>query len=187
MPKQSTILVFAASNSTTSINQRLALHAGRVLKEELDVSVTLDLLELNDFEMPIYSPEREQESGVPQQAKDFYARIGASDGIIVSYAEYNGNYTAAFKNIFDWCSRIDMKVFQDKPQVVLSTSPGKSGGAGVMAIALKAAPFFGADVKASMSVGRFNEHFDSEAGRLITDSLAVELRDALTKFKAALN
>jgi NAD(P)H-dependent FMN reductase len=128
MSKQSTILVFAASNSTTSINKRLAVHAANVLKNELAASVVIDVLDLNDYEMPICSPERENEIGVPKLAQDFYDRIGAADGLIISFAEHNGHYSAAYKNIFDWCSRINMKVFQDKPQVVLSTSPGKGGG-----------------------------------------------------------
>ncbi|MFT6878218.1 MAG: hypothetical protein ACJAZF_004349, partial [Granulosicoccus sp.] len=35
MSQQSTILVFAASNSATSINKLLAVHAGNVLKDDL--------------------------------------------------------------------------------------------------------------------------------------------------------
>jgi chromate reductase len=187
MSQQSTILVFAASNSATSINKLLAVHAGNVLKDDLDASVDIDILDLNDFEMPIYSPAREKEGGVPQLAQDFYGRIGAADGLIISYAEHNGQYSAAFKNIFDWCSRINVKVFQDKPQVVLSTSPGKRGGAGVMAVALGAAPYFGADVKGSLSIGPFSEHFDVEADRLVTPELASSLRDVLSALKAALD
>lgn len=185
MSKQSTILVFAASNSTTSINKRLAVHAANVLKNELAASVVIDVLDLNDYEMPIYSPERENESGVPKLAQDFYNRIGAADGLIISFAEHNGHYSAAYKNIFDWCSRINMKVFQDKPQVVLSTSPGKGGAANVLAVAIGAAPYFGADVKGSLSVGPFAEHFDVGADRLVTPELVSTLHKALSKLKEA--
>jgi chromate reductase len=186
MSQQSSILVFAASNSRASINKRLAVHAGSVLKDELEAPVFIDVLDLNDFEMPIYSPEREKEDGVPQLAQDFYARIGAADGLIISYAEHNGQYSAAFKNIFDWCSRINVKVFQDKPQVVLSTSPGKGGGANVLGVALGAAPYFGADIKGSLSVGPFGEHFDVDAERLVTPELVSALREALSELKVAL-
>mgnify|MGYP001803843157 CR=1 FL=1 len=82
--------------------------------------------------MPIYSIDREQASGIPQQAQDFFAKIGSADALLISYAEHNGFYTAAFKNIFDWCSRVDTKVFQDKPMVILSASLGPNGGAIVL-------------------------------------------------------
>lgn len=182
---KATVLVFAASNSTQSINKRLALHAASVLKDELAAPVRIEPLDLNDYEMPIYSPEREAE-GIPQNAKDFFAKIGAADGLIISFAEYNGSYTAAFKNIFDWCSRIEMKIYQDKPIVALATSPGKRGGQNVLKTVVEAAPFFGADLKGSLSVGPFAEKFDQEAGRLTSPQDALVLREALLALQAAL-
>jgi NAD(P)H-dependent FMN reductase len=187
MPQQSTILAFAASNSADSINKRLASHAAHVMKSELETPINVELLDLNDFEMPIYSPEREKEHGVPQLAQEFYARIGTADGLIISYAEHNGNFTVAYKNIFDWCSRSNQKVFQDKPQVVLSTSPGKGGGARVLSLALESAPYFGADIKGSLSVPSFSENYNKEADRLVEPELASSLRAALLKLKAAIS
>lgn len=184
MSKQPTVLVFAASNSTTSINKSLALHAAQVLQGEL--AVTIETLDLNDFEMPIYSPEREQAGGIPQLAQDFYARIGSADALIISYAEYNGLYTAAFKNIFDWCSRIDMKLYQNKPQIALSTSPGSRGGENVLKVVVDSAQFFGGNLKGSLAVGSFYENFDLEKGQLTDAKLADSLREAVLALKATL-
>jgi len=184
MSKRPTVLVFAASNSTTSVNQMLAMHAAAVLQKEMEVEI--DTLDLNDFEMPIYSPEREKGDGIPQLAQDFYARIGAADGLIISYAEYNGHYTSAFKNIFDWCSRIDRKIYQEKPQLALSTSPGGRGGASVMKVVQEAAKYFGGNIKASLSVGKFYGNFDSEAKQLSDPYLVKSLREAVLELKAAL-
>jgi NAD(P)H-dependent FMN reductase len=33
-------------------------------------------------------------------------------------SEHNENYSAAFKNVFDWCTRINGKVFQKTDAVV---------------------------------------------------------------------
>lgn len=85
------IIVFAGSNSTQSINQQLAIHASSVLQATMETPVEIDVLDLNDYEMPIYSPER-QAADIPQQAQDFFAKIGAADGLIISLAEYNGSY-----------------------------------------------------------------------------------------------
>ena len=57
-------------------------------------------------------------------AKAFLAKIEEADFLVVSLAENNGNYSAAFKNVFDWCSRITVKVFQEKPMLLMATSPG---------------------------------------------------------------
>jgi len=61
---------------------------------------------------------------VPDLAHQFYKKIGEADALLISFAEHNGSYTAVFKNLYDWTSRIDMKVYQDKPVVMLSTSIG---------------------------------------------------------------
>jgi NAD(P)H-dependent FMN reductase len=100
---------------------------------------------------------------------------------MISFAEHNGSYTAAFKNLYDWMSRIDMKVYQGKPVVMLATSPAGRGGAGVLATATSTAPHFGADVRGSLSVPRFHKSFDAEAGRLVDDDLEAQLREVVSK------
>lgn len=111
MSKRSNIVVFTATSSAQSINKRLALHAAKVLQDELAAPVEIEVLDLNDFEMPIYSPEREA-PGILHLAQEFYDKLGSADGVIISFAEHNGTYTAAFKNIFDWTSRVKKKIFQ---------------------------------------------------------------------------
>ena len=176
------ILAFAATNSRNSINKQLVSHAIRVLENEINKTAETELIDLNDYEMPIYSIDRENEGGIPELAKQFYKKIGEADALLISYAEHNGNYTAAYKNIFDWTSRIDVKVFQDKPMMIMSTSPGPGGAASVLKTAKESAPFFGADIKASFSVASFFDVFDSEAGRLVDEELSKTLRDSLTQF-----
>ena len=130
--------------------------------------------------MPLYSSDREAAHGIPDEAHRFYGKIGAADALLISFAEHNGSYTAAYKNLFDWTSRIDMKVYQNKPTVILSTSPGAGGGASVLATAAKSAPFFGADLKASMSVPSFFDNFDGDTGRLSDASLVNDLQATLS-------
>jgi hypothetical protein len=108
------------------------------------------------------------------------AKISGADALLISFAEHNGSYTAAFKNLFDWTSRIDMRVYQDKPTVFLSTSPGPRGGANVLNTAVSAAPHQGADLKASLSVPSIYDNFDFEAGQLSNPDLSNALKEALT-------
>ncbi|MDV4168121.1 NAD(P)H-dependent oxidoreductase [Rhodovulum sp. FJ3] len=167
------ILAFAASNSKTSINKELArFTAGLVPGAEVE------LLDLNDYDLPLYSTDREAEIGVPDAARTFFDKIGAADAVVVSYAEHNGSYTAAYKNLFDWASRIDQKVYQDKPALFLSTSPGPAGAASVLAAAKGSAPFFGVDLRGAVSVGSFYDVYDADTGTITADEVLADLTAA---------
>jgi len=153
------IIAFGASSSKASINKQLATYAANQFQ-----NATVEVLDLNDFEMPIYSVDKEKDNGIPQLAQDFYAKLGTADAIVISFAEHNGAYSAAFKNIFDWTSRINAKTFQEKQVLLLATSPGPRGGSSVLEIAKNRFPFQGAVVKGSFSLPSFNDNFDAEKG-----------------------
>ena len=168
------LLAFAASSSKNSINKQLVHFASSLLE-----GAETEILDLNDYDMPLFSIDRELELGQMPLAAKFLEKIGSSDALLVSFAEHNGSYTAAFKNLYDWCSRINSRVWQDKPMVMLSTSPGQRGGASVLASALGTAPFFGGEVKASLSIPAFNDNFDSASGELTNVELKAKLEEAL--------
>ncbi|MEM6476259.1 MAG: NAD(P)H-dependent oxidoreductase [Pseudomonadota bacterium] len=171
------VLAFAASNSATSINRQLAEYAASLVE-----GAEVDTLNIDDFEMPLYRPDREESGGVPQLAHDFLARIAAADALIVSIAEHNGAYSAAFKNLFDWCSRVGREVWQNKPTVMLSTSPGPGGGGRALDFAVNAAPHFGGNVVGHMAVPKFYEAFAE--GALVDPALDAGLRALVGKLAA---
>lgn len=158
------IIAFGASSSKTSINKKLATYTANQFQ-----NATVELLDLNDYEMPIFSVDKEAETGIPQLAHDFYNKLGTADLIVISFAEHNGAYSAAFKNIFDWASRINSKTFQEKPTLLLATSPGARGGSSVLEIAKNRFPFQGAVVKGSFSLPNFYENFDVASGIINED------------------
>ncbi|MBP6577737.1 MAG: NAD(P)H-dependent oxidoreductase [Chryseobacterium sp.] len=170
------IFAFAGSNSSTSINKQLVKF---VLKSFPDDEV--NLIDLNDYLMPVFSVDLEK-NGFPDEAYQFLKNIEESDIIICSLAENNRSYSAAFKNIFDWCSRINVKVFQNKPMFLMTTSPGGYGGGNVMAEASKFFPQFGADIKETFSLPKFYENFDSENG-IINPELLSDIKLKIQNFK----
>ena len=172
------ITAFAASNSRTSINKSLVQYAAKFLKV-----ADVNLLDLNDFELPVFSEKLEEEIGQPPQAHDFLANIAASDGVLVSFAEHNGNYSATYKNTFDWASRINPKVYQKKPVTIMSTSPGGRGGKGVLSIASSQLPFFDAEVISSFSLPNFYENFDLDKLCITESSLDEELQVVMMDFE----
>lgn len=152
------ILSFGASPSKHSINRRLSKFVAGLF-QNADVTY----LDLNDFEMPIFSVDREHP--IREEALKFAKLIDETDLIVLSLAENNGSFSAAFKNLYDWVSRIpNRKVFNGKKVLLLSTSPGGRGGSSVMEIALKRFPFDGAVIVGSMSLPSFNQNFNDSEG-----------------------
>ncbi len=168
------ILAFAASNSRRSINKQLVRYAASQLE-----GADIEILDLNDYDMPLFSEDKEAEIGQPEQARAFLDKIADSDAVMIAYAEHNGSYTAAYKNIFDWASRIKQKVFQNKPMVLLATSPGPGGAANVLAAASTSAPYFDGEVRATLSVPSFYDNFDVEQGRLSNNEINAQLITAV--------
>jgi NAD(P)H-dependent FMN reductase len=173
------IIAFAGSNSKTSINKQLAIYASSLV-DNVDVTV----LDLNDFELPLYGIDYENDNGIPDNAQKFLNHIKNSDGIILSLAEHNGAYASVFKNIFDWMSRIDGKLWSDKPMLLMATSPGGRGGATVLDIAKGRFPFMGGHIVADFSLPSFNANFSE--GKLINKELSSQLNEAVQSFKAKL-
>jgi NAD(P)H-dependent FMN reductase len=171
------ILAFAGSTSSTSINRELVKFVLKDFQNE-----EINLIDLNDFDMPVFSVDREKK-GFPDEAHQFLKVIEECDVIICSFAEHNKSYSAAFKNVFDWASRINVKVFQNKPMLLLSTSPGGYGGGNVMNTAKTFFPNFGADLKDTFSLPKFYENFDFESGVINPDMLK-DLKDKIENFKS---
>ena len=168
------VLAFAATSSSKSINNQLVRYAASQLEE-----AEVEILNLNDYELPLFSEDRETELGQPELAKIFLDKIGSSDVVIISFAEHNGSYTVAYKNIFDWASRINTKVFQNKPMIMLATSPGPGGAASVLAMATASAPFFDGMVKGNLSIPSFYDNFDLEQGRITNNEIDAQLHTVI--------
>lgn len=174
------ILAFAGSTSSTSRNRELVKYVLKSFKDD-----EINLIDLNDYEMPIFSVDREKK-GYPEEAKKFLKNIEECDAIICSLAEHNKIYSAAFKNIYDWASRIEVKVWQGKPMFVMATSTGGFGGGNVLEHAKKFFPGFGADIKETFSLQKFDENFDLEKGEISNKEFAKELQEKIEDFKKIL-
>ncbi|NJM79457.1 MAG: NAD(P)H-dependent oxidoreductase [Flavobacterium sp.] len=170
------IIAFGASNSSTSINKRLAAYTTTLFKNSV-----VEILDLNDFAIPTYDIDIEKKEGIPRLAKNFNNKIGTADLVIISMAEHNGNYTAAFKSLFDWMSRIDVNLFQNKKMLLLSTSPGQRGASSVLEIAKYRFPRHGALVLDTFSLPNFNTNFDYENSMITNEEFKNKLIEIIKK------
>ncbi|MCG8381115.1 MAG: NAD(P)H-dependent oxidoreductase [Gammaproteobacteria bacterium] len=169
------VLAFAASNSRKSINKDLIRYASTLLPDS-----DVEIIDINDYEMPLYSSDLEEAHGIPEAASRFLDKIAAADALVISYAEHNGNYTVAYKNLFDWASRKNQEVYQSKPIIMLSTSPGAGGAQSVLSLAVESAHFFAGKVMASLSIPEFYKNFDRDEGVLTNPELVAKLEETLS-------
>ena len=170
------IIAFAGSPSKNSSNKKLATYVAHLFK-----NAELEVLDLNDYEMPLFTVDIEKIIGHHPLAQVLLDKIASADFIVLSLAENNSNYSAAFKNVFDWCSMINVKVFQQKPMLLMAASDGKRGGANVLEIAQKALPRYGADIKATFSFPTFYENFDIENGRISNPELDAAIKKIVSE------
>lgn len=174
------LLAFAASSSKQSINKQFAEFAISNLND-----FNTELMDLNDFELPLYSIDREKDHGIPELVGQFAEKLDQADIILIALSEHNGTYTAVFKNLFDWLSRYKLKMFENKKLVLLSTAPGPRGGRGVMDAALLRFPIHGAEILGHFCLPKFQENFEPSRG-IIQEQLRLEFDALLDKVKSQL-
>lgn len=174
------ILAFGASYSNHSINKVFAHYVAQQFAE-----YKLELLDLNVFQLPVFTVDIEKEPTSVEVVNRFIEKLNNADLIIISMAEHNGAYTAAFKNLFDWASRVKAKMFEGKKLFLLSTSDGGRGAIGSLTLAKDRFPRHGAEIVAAFSLPKFYENFNEHNG--VTEPLLKEELEAVIKsVKAAI-
>ncbi|PKH67448.1 NADPH-dependent FMN reductase [Flavobacterium sp. ALD4] len=171
------IIAFGASPSKNSINKKLATYAAGLFENG-----EVEVLDLNSYRMPVFSVDIEEEMGEHPLAQKFLDKIAGANILVVSMAENNGNYSVAFKNVFDWCTRINAKVFQEKPMLLMATSTGAKGGVNVLGIAKDAFPYYGGNIKATFLLPSFDVNFDIENGKISNPEFDKQLKEIVRNF-----
>lgn len=147
------MLSIIASNSKNSIN--------RMVANEINQNVELNILNINQEQVPMYSPELESE-GIPNEIQKIYQEIQKEDHIVIFTPEYNGYTTPFFKNIFDWVSRVQHQFLEQKKVTIISVSPGPSGGSSVRSIMSASLPFFGATQISDYGIGDYYTKLEND-------------------------
>mgnify|MGYP002344451336 FL=1 len=126
-------LVFAGSTRTQSFNRRLAAVAAHMAR---DAGAEVTLLELADFDIPLYNADLET-AGTPADVIRLKEVLDAHPAWVICSPEYNGSYTGLLKNTIDWASSPvaghaewsdGTRPFAGKVVGMLSASNGTLGG-----------------------------------------------------------
>jgi NAD(P)H-dependent FMN reductase len=125
------ILAFAGSSRQHSLNKKL-LKIAVAGAQAAGAAVTL--VDLADFEMPLFNQDLESEQGMPDNAGAFKQLMIAHDGFLIASPEYNGAFSPLLKNTIDWASRSErddeppLVAYRGKTAAIMATSPGGLGG-----------------------------------------------------------
>ncbi len=173
------IITIAGSNSQKSINKSLLTYTTGLLE-----NVEIISIDLNNYLLPIYGVDFEAENSIPTAIKRLDELFDTADGFMVSLAEHNGSYAAVFKNTLDWLSRVNMKVWREKPMLLMATSPGGRGGASVLQSASGYFPFMGARITDTFSLPSFYDNFTN--GEISEESLKRDVHSKVYRFQTSI-
>jgi len=124
------ILALAGSTRKASFNkQLLAVAVGGAVDAGADVTV----VDLADFELPLFNQDLEAERGLPDAAKRLKQLFVDHAGLLIASPEYNSSFTPLLKNTIDWVSRsvpgeAPLSAFTGKTAALVAASPGALGG-----------------------------------------------------------
>lgn len=124
-------LIFAGSARKASTNKQLAALAADTAKA---AGADVTLIDLKDFEMPLYDGDLEADGGLPENAKRLKQLFVEHDGIFMASPEYNSSISPLLKNTLDWVSRPHTEnepplwAYNDKVMAIGSVAPGALGG-----------------------------------------------------------
>jgi chromate reductase len=174
------ILTICASNSEHSINRQLLSWVEQQIE-----GAELQRIDMLDLRLPIFSADWEQSSGAPAVVKHWHSEINKADGLIIACPEHNGLLPAVFKNFIDWLSRSEgnnTSIFGgDKPVMLISTSPGRRGGATNLDTLESLLKRWGGVLSGRYSLGSFHQNFsDGVLERVAAEQLKIELEAFLS-------
>lgn len=176
-----TILAFAGSNSSTSINHSLVGYTASLVKD-----YEVRLLDMVNHPFPMYSEDNEKENGFSDLLLSLMDTIRNSKGLVIAVNEHNSYPSAYFKNLMDWLSRVDSKFLADKQIFLMSTSPGGRGAIGALEVADKMLTRFNGTVVEKFSLPKYGQNFNSQRG-IINNELAATHQEKLNSFLSSLS
>jgi len=129
-----TILAFAGSNSSTSINFQLVRYSASFIEEHKVKSMNMA-----NYPFPMYSEDYEKENGYSNSLIEVKNEIQNADGL-------------------------DRDFIKDKKILLMSTSPGKRGAIGAHEVVKSMFTRFGAATIIGFSLPSFHQNFEDRKG-----------------------
>ena len=149
------ILVASSGN-----NMKLALKLQELAIEQ---GSKVELIDLVDLNLPLYSTKEEEKNGVPTQVKELASKILDLKAFIIIAPEYNGVMPPVLNNAMAWTSRStkDWRDAFNEKTVGLATHSGGGGTKGLQAMRMMF-QHLGANVIAREILTTYEKHLNEE-------------------------
>ena len=150
--------LLSGSSRTASMNRKLVTAMAHVFTA---AGANVQIIDLSDYEMPIYNGDFEDANGQPETAHALIKTLMGCDGVFIATPEYNGSLPALLKNTIDWTTRIGLEHFSTPVYAIGSATPGALSGI----MALRQLHFIlnrlGAQVvPTQLGIGQYGQAFD---------------------------
>ncbi|NRF71867.1 NAD(P)H-dependent oxidoreductase [Aquincola sp. S2] len=163
------IIAFAGSTREASLNRKLIRIASGIATE---IGADVTLLDLRDYDMPIYNGDLEAREGLPAAALTLKALFAEHQGLLIASPENNACVSALLKNTIDWMSRpipasqggpAGPQPFKGKFAALLAASPSFHGGMrGLVALRAMMQTLGVTTLAEQHTVGKAHEAFDAD-------------------------
>lgn len=175
------VLAFAGSTREGSVNKKLVAEAAGIARQ---MGANVTVIDLKDYPIPFYDGDKETQEGMPEKAKQLRQLMIQSNLILIASPEYNGSVSGLLKNVIDWTSRSEAAgssrdAYKGKKFVIMSASPGSTGGArGLEHLKMIIENIGGTVVAKQVTIPNAYSAFDSQ-GHLKDPKVKKELQDMI--------
>lgn len=155
--------------ASTQKNRELA----EVLIAELEEQgAYVDLINLVEADLPMYTSVYEQDWDIPEKIHEIYARLKAADGLLFVSPEYNGGVPPVLSNMISWVSRLgdDWRLAFNGKVGALATHSGSSGLTMLMALRTQLA-YLGVNMLGRQLVTTYTKPLNPESKKAVIETL----------------
>ena len=158
-------IILASSNN----NKKLAIKLQDIASS---LNYETQIINLVDYNLPLYSTNEEEANGIPETALDLATQIMDLKAFIIVAPEYNGVMPPVLNNAMAWTSRATKNwrdAFNDKI-VALATHSGGGGQKGLQAMRIMF-QHLGANILAREILTTYEKPLNEDTAKSILESL----------------
>ena len=158
-------ILVASANNNRKLGDKL-----KELAENLNCEV--ELINLVDLDLPLYSTVEEEKNGIPETALDLANTILSLKAFIVIAPEYNGVMPPVLNNAMAWTSRStkDWRDAFNEKVVGLATHSGGGGAKGLQAMRIMF-QHLGANILARELLTTYEKQLNEDSAKNMIEQL----------------